>query len=563
MKKIFLILTIFLSTGITSCKKFLEEENPSGLTDATFYVDEAGFERLVSSCYSVLRDIYDGEPHLFEYGTDVSTRGEVETVSGVADNLPTRIQLNEYKELAATNSAVTNLFNDLYLGIQRCNIAINRADAIPMAESTKNKRLGEVRFLRAYYYYLLVENFGGTPIVQEEFTAPVTQFTPNTEQEVYSFIVSELNASLTELTGVTKANTQFGRVTPGAVKHLLSLIHLTRGYKTFGTSDDFTKSAQLAEEVIASNYVLLPSFADVFKMSNEKNDEIILSVQFDLTSLSTRNGAPVGHGQNILFGWLLVRELGFSQTDIATYNRRTSTVMPTQYLYSLYNTSKDARYDATFLSQFNATQDAGAIKKGDLRFYFPKPDQPFTAADELALKAVNPNVEVIRYDRWKQNIEGVGGAGKYPMINKFPDPTAPIPGSNEDLFKSSRDIILFRLAETYLIAAEAYFKLNQPDKAAEKLNRLRDRAEKTPGALDISSSDVNIDFILDEKAREFAGEYKRWLDLKRTRRLDRAFQYNILTNMLGGPFLEKYYLRPIPQTVIDRVSGVYPQNDDY
>lgn len=83
--------------------------------------------------------------------------------------------------------------------------------------------------------------------------------------------------------------------------------------------------------------------------------------------------------------------------------------------------------------------------------------------------------------------------------------------------------------------------------------------------MSITPGDVSIDFILDERARELAGEYKRWLDLKRTRRLDRAFEHNILTDMAnaGEGVLDKYYLRPIPQSVLDRDTGVYPQNPGY
>src|SRR5690606_8515393 len=140
-----------------------------------------------------------------------------------------------------------------------------------------------------------------------------------------------------------------------------------------------------------------------------------------------------------------------------------------------------------------------------------------------------------------------------PMINKFFDPYATAFGNSENNHRSTRDIFIFRVAETYLIAAEAYFKLNLTDKAAEKLNILRDRAAKEGQSLVISANDVTLDFILDERAREQAGEYKRWLDLKRTKRLDRAFSHNILTKAANpGGAIDKYYLRPIPQSVIDR-----------
>ncbi len=563
---IYITVLLVLISGSFSCKKFLEEENISGITGDNFYVDANGYEKLINSCYSSMRDIYNGDPWLFCWGTDIFTRGEVESVSGAsAQAIQLASQLNEYKTLSADNLYVTQVFTNLYVGIQRCNTAINKADIIPgLAESIKSKRVAEMRFIRAYFYYLLVENFGGVSIVKEEISTPVTHFERNSEQEVYTFIIDELNAALPAL---DPTSAEFGRVTQGAAKHFLALIHLTRGYKTFAAATDFSKAAQYAEEVIGGNYTLLPSFADVFRADNQKNKEIIFSIQYDATSLKDKT---IGNGQKTIFGWRIFYEPGFYEGETAIYNKRISDFMPTQYLYTLYNTTLDARYDATFLSQFYATKDAvnggTTIKKGDLRFYFPKPDQPFSPQDASDLKAANPNVEIITFDQWKQNFNGIGGALKFPMINKFFDPNAAFPGNSQAQYRSTRDIFIFRLAETYLIAAEAYFKMNQPDKAADKLSVVRMRAALTGQAnsMKVSASEVTIDFILDERARELAGEYKRWLDLKRTHRLGRAFENNILTKMENGAGgIEKYYLRPIPQTVIDRDNQGYPQNDQY
>ncbi|QHV94307.1 RagB/SusD family nutrient uptake outer membrane protein [Spirosoma endbachense] len=565
MKKIYSILTVLLTVSLVSCSDFLKEENLSGITAENYYVDAAGYESLVNSCYASLRDIYESDPKMFEWGTDITTRGEIEPVSGtVGDRVIRATQLNEYNTLSSDNSGSDEFFTMIYAGIQRCNTAINKGNTIPgLSESQKNKRIGEVRTIRAFYYYLLVENYGGIPIVQEEINTAITHFVPNTETEVYEFILADLNAAVASVDVTT---TDFGRVTQGVVKHLLSLIYLTKGYKTFGTSTDFTKSAQYAEEVISgANYTLLPAFTDVFRADNQKNKEIIFSVQYDATSLRNKT---IGNGQNNFLGWRIFREPGFYDGETTLYNRRTSDFMPTQFLYTLYDTRKDARYDGTFLSQFYAVQDAklgtATVKKGDLRFYFPKPDQAFTAQDSIALKTANPNVEIIRFNRWKQDFNGIGGALKFPMVNKFFDPAAQPPGNNEHDYRNTRDIILFRLAETYLLAAEAYFKGGQVDKAAEKLNVVRKRATLPGQSLVVTANDVTLDFILDERARELEGEYKRWLDLKRAHKLNRAFEQNILTKMANpAGVMDKYYLRPIPQTVRDRDTGGYPQNPGY
>ncbi|MFC0321364.1 MULTISPECIES: RagB/SusD family nutrient uptake outer membrane protein [Olivibacter] len=559
MKKKLIIIVVIIFAGFTSCKKFLTEENLSGITAENYYTNAAGYESLINSCYASLRGIYSPNPNLFEWGTDITTRGEIELVSGQANEVPA-IQLNEYRSLTADNVPIDTFFTVAYRGIQRCNTAVNRAEGIPdLAENIKNRRLAEVRFLRAYFYYLLVENFGNVPIVQEEISSPVTHFAPNSEQEVYDFMIAELNVALPNLEA-NPASTEPGRATQGAARHLLALLYLTRGYKSFGEAADFERAAQLAEELIGSSYyALIPTFAEVFQPGNELNREIIFAVQY---------GAQPGYngnGQNILFGWRYWREKGFDEvTGLRDYNRRISNFMPTQFLYTLYNTTKDSRYDATFLSRFYATKTDGAIQAGDLRYYFPYPDQPFTIADSIALKASNPNVEIIRLDKWKQAFNNVGGLEKFPMINKFYDPNAGLPYNNEFAYASTKDVFLFRLAETYLLAAEAYFKLGQLDKAAEKLNAIRQRAAKPGQNMNINAADVSIDFILDEKAREQAGEYKRWLDLKRTQRLARAFEYNILTKMANpGGLVDKYYLRPIPQSVIDRDTEGYPQNPGY
>jgi hypothetical protein len=140
---------------------------------------------------------------------------------------------------------------------------------------------------------------------------------------------------------------------------------------------------------------------------------------------------------------------------------------------------------------------------------------------------------------------------------------------------SDRPIILMRLAETYLIAAEAAFKANRPGDAATMINIVRQRAAyrttqdatanaNAANALTVSGSDITLNFILEERTRELYGEYMRWYDLVRTQTLvERVKLYNVL----GAPNIKDFHiLRPIPSaSQIDLVTNKdeFPQNTGY
>lgn len=560
----YLFIGGFFLLGLSACDNFLEEENKSDINSDEYFAESSGYESLVNACYSSLKSIWKGEPWLFCLGVDVYTRGESELVSGSYQNRDIySSQLNEYTSLDAENGNVSSFYKNAYDAVQRCNTALAKANSVSgMSETTLQQRQAEVRFLRAYYYYLLVEQFGDVALVTDEITSAVTHFERTPEQEVYVFIINELEAVENVLPAT---QSDYGRITSGAVKHLLSLVYLTRGYKTYAESNDFNKAASLADEVINSGqYRLLSSFSEVFEVGNEMNDEIIFSVQYDANSFSSEYD---GNGQSELFGWETWTKIngGFNQGN-TIYGWKKPQFTPTQFLYSLFNTDEDSRYDVTFKSEFYATDadEVSGTKVGDLRVYFPKYDKPLSKADSVAFMAENPHAIIVPREMWKQDIEAIGGSGIFPMVWKFYDPNASWPG-NTTQYTGTRDIFLFRLADTYLMAAEAYLQLGNITKATERINAVRKRAA-LPGkdsAMTVSTTDVDIDFILDERARELTGEYKRWMDLKRTGKLiERTLKHNNLAardNAMDSHIL----VRPIPQTVIDQDTGDFPQNEGY
>jgi hypothetical protein len=162
----------------------------------------------------------------------------------------------------------------------------------------------------------------------------------------------------------------------------------------------------------------------------------------------------------------------------------------------------------------------------------------------------------------RAEVLSAGNYRYFPSLSKFLDPLRP---SVQDQ-RGSRDFMVARLGETYLIAAEALLKAGKPEEALTYINTLRRRAA-IPGqeaAMEITVDQLNMDFILDERARELLGEMDRWFDLVRTGTLvERVRKYN----PDGGPNIQPYHvLRPIPNDQIDRTEGgreAFPQNPGY
>lgn len=129
--------------------------------------------------------------------------------------------------------------------------------------------------------------------------------------------------------------------------------------------------------------------------------------------------------------------------------------------------------------------------------------------------------------------------------------------------KGTRDWVCFRAAEAYLLAGEAYYRAGDVENALKYINTLRRNCaiEGKEKEMEISASDLSVDFILDERARELCGEGKRWYDLKRLGKLiERTDLHNKKAHGNMKPFHE---LRPIPQSQIDRCTNVYPQNPQW
>lgn len=565
MKNIKIFNLFFLFLFIVGCNDYLEEENPGNIVAEEFYSTAEGYESLINSTYSNLRDIYGEHPFIFTAGTDMY-------VNSVRSS-GTAIGLSEYVNLSPGDAMVADFYQSLYVAIQRANTALYYKDLTAPVDNL-DVREGEVRFLRAHHYFLLVQTFGGVPLVVERIAEAVLSFPRASESEVYDFIITEMEAALALVPESAEAE---GRVDQRAIRHYLAKVYLTRGYKDFGSANDFATAAQHADAAIAGQGLSIP-FGEVFEPGNEENAEILFAVQYSPASIP--DPLEGGHFQSLHFG----PYMGGSENVGNPY--RSYALLPTWYVYESFEPT-DVRFEETFMLEnnflrhpvtgeqlgryydFYASDNPENLYVG---FYFPK---PWEVADTAAWRAANPErrefttIVAPTPTNWEGRASGLQDF-MTPAVRKFDDPTSVFSGSGS----STRDIFIARLAETYLIAAEAHYKAGNIGEAVNRLNEVRRRAgveEVTAAALgsDFLSpnpdENTGIHFILDERARELVGEYHRWYDLARTNTLvERTVLYNYLIQEedFVGPDGQLKLLRPIPASAIALNEGLGPEDQN-
>lgn len=545
MKNIGTVLVLALLI-VTSCSDFLEEDNRSSITVDEYYATIEGFESLINASYSTLRELYsdmnleDNDQKNYCSLQGLSLLGtDLFCVAKTADQNEI---LDGYYLLTPDHAAVAKVFASCYKSIQIHNLALDWAQKTEVFEELP-LRVAEVRFIRAYMYHLLVEMYGGVSIVTEAFDAPVVTFERDSEEDVYDFIIQELSDIVDVL---PDQQTDIGRVTKGAANHLLAAVYLSRGYTSFAEADDFANAESYASDVIGSgNYFLLSRFEDVFEIGNEVNDEIIFSIQFDQNSLID---GIAGHNWPSTFGLHASTDEGWPY--------RSGQIRPTDRAWLQYHPD-DQRFEATFMTtQYDPYYDRYDKTKAEeakvITHVYPHPsieEDPANPSPATWYFLADYTVFVPEGEEWED--------GDFPWIRKFDDPTA------VTQYDHSRDIFIFRLAETYLIRAEA--KIQQGISGDADIYAVRSRS------WDLMPANADIDTILDERGREFLGEGKRWMDLRRTGKLiERVSVHNpsVLRYLNEGlePFGEsngKALRRPIPTDVIIRDQGDYGQNIGY
>lgn len=482
MKKIIYSLVAIAGTlGLTGCDDFLTEDIRGTENLDTYFQTEEEVNSYVGGCYFEIAkgggwwQVYNAWL-LSDMTTDDMWDGNTTQDDGYQD-------ITHFMPNASANGIIQNFWGSRYQGITTCNIAIERIAGAKMDETAKNQRLAEVRFLRAFFYFDLVRNFGGVPLITK-YTGSTEGIERSSQEDIYSFIETEL-ADVAEILPQRSeyAAADMGRATRGAALGILGKAQLYQG--------KWEDAKITLKKIIDENeYDLMEDFGDVWSAKHNNNKESIFEVQqaylgetYDLGGSLTivtgcRNGvgdgwswgqpssdlenAYIAAGDTERLKWTIIKTgcteiAGENQFDKFIANNATSIDKSKFESYKEDFGWTDDMYTSTYIIDPAQHKSARIIRK----YFLPLEDRPAT----------------------------YGGTNKVPLNHR-----------------------VLRYADVLLMYAEACAESNDPTNAQWALKRVRDRVHLP----EIKATGTELrDAIRNERRLELAFEQCRLYDLRR------------------------------------------------
>lgn len=562
-------LGLALVGSLTSCYDLLEEKPLDFLTPENSYTNVKGFEAALANIYAAIRGNFYATLSLLDDLDMVAVDNDMAVYQSGVDN--------SYKEyfywntLNADNGFSKKWWSRFYSYIYSCNAIIDRADseyAKWVSEKEKNAIVGEAKFLRAFAYRFLANMWGNAPIVLKETTSPQFNYKSSTQEEIYKQCKEDLEFAIEWMPDID--DQQGGRASKVAAQHLLSEILI--GLK------DYEGAIKAASAVIDNPAMSLMKerfgklvdfefegydyqgekepwgdvYWDLFREGNfnriDGNKECIWNVQFDPV---IEGGGNVGvSGGNFCleryYGtyWWALKDVDGTVNHLkdTLSGRPINHVYITEYASNhIWNFKEDWNRDIRN-SKYNMKRE----------YYWTNPESRFygqkMTVDNLGNKEESNQVTQPTFMKAVTAIHH----------KQFTDATS---GQKHDNGRIYKDWYIMRLAETYLLRAEAYMMSGNLVAAANDINEIRRRAKAT----EVTPSEVTIDLILDERARELFLEEYRINTLMRLNKLpEYLMKYNSNVIQKGynlGNHLNKL---PIPNSEIEaNKEGGLIQNPGY
>lgn len=493
MKKIYNLIFLIL-TGIyfSSCSGYLDRLPLDGPSSESFITNEQELKVAVTGCYNTLWfQPSDGQPltSMFEYISDI---GWDRNGSGY------QLLGRGVIQLDGVNG---QWWKPMYQGIARCNAILEKAPAIKdkIPAAAYNDYIGQVRFLRAYYYSFLNELFGGVPLVTKSISLEESQTPRATKAEVNDFIFSELDIAATELP--TTASEK-GRATKGVALALKSRIALY--------NSNWTVAAASAKTVMDMNaYQLHPNFGELFMYKGASSKEAMLTVEW-MQGYKTNNSAA-----------------NFYSRMAGGYTNK----IPVQSLVDSYECT-----------------DGKSIDKSPIY----NPLKPYNNRDpRLGFTVVLPQTIYMGYLfetnkdsllTWDYNVTPAKRVGNVEATHAYATfsgycwrkYTDPIDMPNKA--GSTLPYILFRYAEVLLNYAEAKIEANQIDQSVyDAINLVRQRPSVNMPAITSGKSQSELRSVIrKERKYELAGEGLRFFDIRRWKTMEKVMVGNLLGRIPKG-----------------------------
>lgn len=517
MKKILILILASIFLNISCSTEWLEEEQFDKINSEVIYTSPQGLNTALGGLYSLTRKY-------FRFIDTPSTRSNYWFYC--ADDLGvvrTYNEYNIYRDGMTPAAMPSDIWINGYQLVDRASAVITNARIVEMKDADRKKLMAEAKVIRAMAYLRMVTIYDNIlldtiPTTVANAFDPV-EYKPATQGQIYSLINADLDYAIQNLSYIVKP----GIIGQGIARQL-------RAESAAWTGDYATAAAQCDAIISSGTYLLVP--IDQVFGQDVNHKETMLAWQFDellggSDNLAGGSGTPIGACFTARFYEIRIAGDPIAPIieDNASGGNAMGWTLPNNYLKSLFEINKDKRLQYFFYPEV-------LIGNNPLSKYYGK---PLPGNPPYSTQLRQYSLSIMKY---RDLLKPAGRALSY------------------------KDVIAYRLAETYLLGAEAHWRTGNDTKAMEYLNKVRNRA-----GLDNATA-IDLKTIMDENARELCFEGKRWFFLKRTGKL--VEQVN-LYHKFGGtttsivPFpMKDFQVRwPIPQGQMDVMGNSFPQNPGY
>lgn len=562
MKRKYIIpLMMLVLFGFSCSKDFLDEVPLDRLSTTNAFKTVKDFDASINNLYNLVRaEFYsrsDWQPMQYLYRTDLV----VEVAVGGNPNL-----VNDF---GPQGTLAGNHWAQIYKIAAEANTVISRIPASELTDDEKVLFEARARFFRAFAYRTLAYLFGGVPLITEEIVAEKIDFTRATKAEILAQVITDLEFAATNLPPISGANgvKQDGEVSNLAAQHLLAEVYLA--------TNQFQKAVTAASVVIdhpdtdlmtarfGSRSTFTPGdvYFDLFQPRNQNrkagNREALWVIQFETDVLGggSTSQAMAGTYQLERVHAPLFRDMRIGTTPVFqwpigdwTGGRGVGFMQPTRYFeFGVWNDSANDIRNANhnFVREFTVTWPQSPLFGQKVHTSTPPPGSNISFPSRVFYPYQSKATTVFAHP-----------------TGLYANPASPDPIKKYEVKASAGgtylDQYMFRLAETYLLRAEAYLGLTNNASAAADINVVRARAH----AANVAAGDVTLNYILDERMREFGVEEKRMLTLMRLGKLVERVKAH--SPFYANNIQPHHNLWAIPESEIERNRGaVLEQNPGY